>query len=87
MTTTNHKRPAVTLTDGALRAAIWKNQGPNGPIFSVTFSRSYKNAEGEYRDSTSFSGANLLKIAKLAERAYSEAAALRERYAIEGAAS
>jgi len=78
MTTTNNK-PALTLTDGALKAAIWRNEKEGGVFYSVTFSRRYKKSDGKYADSSSFSGAELLKIAQLANKAYDQAHALREQ--------
>lgn len=82
MTTTNNKpaqRPAMTVTDGALKAAIWRNESENGAFYSVTFSRSYKNSDGGYADAHSYSGSELLRLSKLADRAYEHAQALREQ--------
>lgn len=78
-----HNKPALTLTDGALKAAIWRNEKEGGAFYSVTFSRSYKKREGEYADAYSYSGSELLRLAKLADRAYSEAHALREQAAMQ----
>ena len=85
MTTQTKNKPAVTLTDGSLKACIWRNERDGKQArYNVTFSQTYKDSDGQYQDRHSFSGANLLKIAKLAERAYSEAQALQERERIEG---
>ena len=84
MTTTTNK-PAATLTDGLLRASIWRNEGKSGAFYSVTFSRLYQPLPGDFAASHSFSGAELLRLAKLAEGAYAEAAALREQAKISGA--
>ena len=59
--TRNPQKPAMTIRDGALKATLWRREGESGPFYSVSFSRSYKKAEGEYADSTSFSGAELLR--------------------------
>jgi len=64
------QRPVDTLRDGAMKAAIWKNESENGAFFAVTFSRTYKNGGGELRDTDSFSGSQLLRLARLAEKAY-----------------
>ncbi len=79
MTTTTKNRPAATLTDGLLKAAIWRNEGESGAYYSVTFSRSFKGKGGRYADTASFSGSDLLRVAKLAERAYDHAQSLREQ--------
>lgn len=70
MTTSNKKRPVETLRDGALKAAIWKNEGDKGAFFNVTFARTYKDAKDNLKDTDSFSGAQLLRLARLAEQAY-----------------
>lgn len=75
------QKPALTIKDGALKATLWKREGESGPFYSVSFSRSYKRADGSFADSTSYSGAELLRLAKLASLAYEEARALREQAA------
>ena len=83
MSTKETNKPALTVTDGALRAAIWRNKSERGDFYSVTFSRRYKRSEGEYANATSFSGAELLRLARLAEIAYQEAQARREQAAMQ----
>jgi hypothetical protein len=51
---TNNK-PAMTLRRGIVKAAIWENMSKNGPFFSTTLSRSYKDHSGNWRNGTSFS--------------------------------
>ena len=63
-------RPVETLRDGALKAAIWKNEGDNGAFFNVTFARTYKDGDGDLQDTDSFSGSQLLRLARLADKAY-----------------
>ena len=63
-------RPVETLRDGAMKAAIWRNESENGAFFNVTFARTYKDDKGELRDTESFSGSQLLRLARLAEKAY-----------------
>ena len=70
MTTETKQRPVETLRDGALKAAIWTNEGQERVFFAVTFTRSYKDADGNYHDTDSFSGAQLLKLSRLAVKAY-----------------
>lgn len=69
-------RPVETLRDGAIKAAIWKNESENGAFHGVTFSRTYKNGSGDLQDTNSFSGTQLLRLARLAEKAYDRAAKL-----------
>ena len=65
-----NNKPYATLRDRAIRATIWKNTGERGDFYSVDFSRTYKDAQDEYRDSSSFSGTDLLKVSRLALKAY-----------------
>jgi len=71
--------PAATLRDGKLKATIWQNESGKGPYFSTTFSRSYRDDEGEYRDTISFSSGDLLRLSELARRAHHQASTLRQR--------
>jgi hypothetical protein len=68
--------PVETLRDGAIKAAIWRNESENGVFFGVTFARTYKNGEGNLQDTDSYSGSQLLRLARLAEKAYDRAAKL-----------
>ena len=83
MTTPTKNKPVRTLRDGLLKASIWRNQSEKGAYYTVTFSRSFKDNRGEFRDSSSFSGAELLRLSKLADLAHTEIAAIREVLAVE----
>ena len=72
-------QPTETLRDGSLKATIWKNEGDKGTFFSVNLSRTYKDDAGNYHDSDSFSGTELLRIAHLATRAYDLMSELRQQ--------
>ena len=84
MTTQNNK-PVNTIRDGALKATIWKNFGEKGNFYSVDFSRTYQDDQGNYHDSHSFSGSELLRIARMANLAYGEIATYRAEDATQGA--
>lgn len=64
------RRPVETLRDGAIKAAIWRNESENGAFFSVTFDRTYTDENGKAQSNDSFSGSQLLRLARLAEKAY-----------------
>lgn len=68
--------PIDTIRDGNIKAAIWQNEGQNGVFFSVSFARTYEKGD-DLKDTNSFSGADLLKIAHLAPKAYDRIAELR----------
>ncbi len=77
MTTTTNK-PIDRLRDGSLKATIWANPHEQGIRYSVELSRTYKDDAGNYQDARSFSGAELLRIAHLAGKAYDRVSALRQ---------
>lgn len=78
--TTNTTRPTATLRDGSIKATIWKNTGEKGDFFSVQLTRTWKDAQGAYHDSDSFTGTELLRVAHLATKAYDELATLRRAH-------
>lgn len=70
------QRPVETLRDGSIKAAIWKNESEKGAFFAVTVSRTYKNGKGDLQDTDGFSGSQLLRLARLADKAYERTAEL-----------
>lgn len=86
MTQETNNRPVDTLRDGALKAAIFENQGEKGPFYSVKITRTYTDSKGDFRDSTSFSGSELLRVAHLAAKAYDRSNELRAAAARQEAA-
>lgn len=78
-------RPVAELRDRAIKAAIWRNDGKNRVFHAVTFSRSYRDQDGTYRDGDSYTGPQLLQLADLARRVYHDVGA-RDRDAYLAAA-
>ena len=71
-------KPVLTLRDGKLSASIWENTGESGKFYSVTFQRVYTDKDsGEVKNSSAFSGAEILQIAQLATKAYNEVGEMR----------
>ena len=50
---TNNK-PVSTLRYGHIKATIWENASKKGLFFSTTFSRSFKDQSGTWRNGASF---------------------------------
>lgn len=70
--TTTRKRPVHEERLGRVRAALWENDSQAaGPRYSVTFSRLYKDAAGQWQDSASFARDDLPLLQKVADRAHS----------------
>lgn len=73
-------KPVETLRDGNLKASIWRNQGESGPYYSTTFARTWRDNQGNYHDSHSFSGTDLLKLQELSRQAYTRTGELRREH-------
>jgi len=76
--------PTDTIRDGAIKATIWKREGDKGAFFSVEISRTYKDGE-TFKDSHSYSGSELLRVSRLAERAYDRVRELKSEQQQEAA--
>ena len=82
-------QPAAKIRDGRLTATIWANEknqpdpesGEIGTFYSVDIVRSYKDASGTWKESSSFTGAELLRVSNLATAAYNEILRLRHEAA------
>ena len=60
-------KPVHEIRIGRIRAALWQNETEGGVRHNVTFSRLYKDDDGQWKDSTSFGHDDLLLLAKLAD--------------------
>ena len=66
-------KPVAVVRIGAVKAAIWPNQTESGVVrHNVTFSRIYKDAEGNWKSTSSFGRDDLLVVAKLADMAHTK---------------
>lgn len=64
------EKPHIIKAGRGIRAKIWSNQGENGQWFNINLVRTYKNDEGELKDSESFSVNDLLYVTWVAAKAY-----------------
>lgn len=76
-TATKANKPVSEIRYGAIKATIWENQHENGNFFSIDIYRIYKDAQGQWQKTTSFSLSDLPKVEKVAEDAYREIYRLR----------
>lgn len=74
----NGTPPANVLRDGDLKASIWENNGKNGPYFTTTFAKTYRDRNNELRDTNVFNNSDLLRISELARQAYGRTNELRQ---------
>ena len=63
------RKPVHKLKDGTIELAVWQNEGDNGPFYTVTHKRSYKQKD-EWKDSDSYGQGDLLALAKLLDLAH-----------------
>lgn len=70
-TTTAKKRPVHKVNIGLVRIAVWENETKNGVMHSATVSRSYRSSDGTWKETASFSGGELLALAKGLDLAHS----------------
>jgi hypothetical protein len=62
-------KPAHKIRSGTgLSVTIWKNDGDNGPFYSVTTARSYKQGD-EWKETNSFHQQDLLELAEMLREA------------------
>ena len=73
----DNKKPAAKITLHPVSAAIWANETEKGVFYSVTFERSYKDDANKWHTSSSFTGNELLLLAKAADQAHSKIHELR----------
>jgi hypothetical protein len=69
--------PASKVSIWPVTGTIWRNEGSKGAFYSATYERSYKDAEGKYKSSDSFSGIDSLVLAKVADLVFMEINKLR----------
>src|SRR5688572_24684386 len=76
-------KPVHTIRHRNIRAAIWKNQSANGPMYNVSVARSYQDEREQWHDTQSFRFDDLLVVAKLMYDAHSYINAQRSKdYAV-----
>ena len=78
------REPAEVIRDGFLKASIWRNESEKGSYYATTFARTYRDEQGNYRDSHSYVGTDLLKLSELARAAYGRTNDLRREDRDEG---
>ena len=64
-------QPVHRIRISRIHGAIWQNSGDNDPWYNVKLSRSYKDANDDWKSTDSFSVDDLLVLAKVANEAHS----------------
>lgn len=63
-------QPVDEVRIGAIKAAIWRNDGENGTRFNVTLQRLYRTEDGQWHSTASFGRDDLLVLMKVADAAH-----------------
>ena len=66
-----NQKPHDEVRIGAVKAAIWQNQAGDRTRYNVSFSKSYRDADGQWKTTQSFGRNDLLVLAKVADQAHS----------------
>ena len=70
-------KPVHTVRHRSIKAAIWKNETSNGPMYNVTVVRSYRDDNGDWKDSQSIGYDDLMNVAALMYEAHAYISSLR----------
>ena len=73
------KAPVETLRESNLQSKVWENEHDKGVNYKTTFSRSYQDQEGQWRQTNSFGEKDLLPLSNLASRSHEAVRKLREQ--------
>ena len=65
-----NQRPTAKVRIGGIKAAIWENKAGERTRYNVTFSKRYRDAEGQWKTTHSFGRNDLLVLAKVADEAH-----------------
>lgn len=57
-------RPVYVARFGSVKASVWLNQTDSGPRHAVTVVKRWRDAEGDWQNTTSFGLSDLLPLAK-----------------------
>ncbi|MGB9069399.1 MAG: hypothetical protein WCC21_12600 [Candidatus Acidiferrales bacterium] len=69
--------PVAKVRVDLINASIWKNQTDKGTFYNVTFESRYRDGEGNWKSSHSYTANDLLALAKAADLAHTKIIELR----------
>ena len=72
-------KPVHTVRHRSIKAAIWKNDTSNGPMYNVSVVRSYRDDNGDWKDSQSIGYDDLMNVAALMYEAHAYISSLRAK--------
>lgn len=72
-------QPVAKHRDGAIETAVWRRDTDKGPVFNTERSRSYQDKDGNWQKTHAIPERDLLKAARLDQKAYESIQAIREQ--------
>lgn len=69
MDTNTKTKPAHSIREADVKATIWLNHGEKGDFYNVTLSRTFKDEEGNPKDTNSFGLYDLTKVEMVVRKA------------------
>lgn len=73
------KRPVEKHRDGALEVAIWKQDSDKRSFYTTERTRAYQDKNGDWKKSHSIPERDLLRAARLDEKAYESIQKIRDQ--------
>jgi hypothetical protein len=69
---TKKHAPVAKVSVGLQTASIWKNESEGRAFYNVTFDRRYRDAQSDWKSTSSYGRDDLLALAKLADLAHTK---------------
>ena len=76
---TGPNQPVAKHRDGAVETAVWRRDTDKGPVFNTERTRSYQDKEGNWQKTHAIPERDLLKAARLDQKAYESIQQLRDQ--------
>ena len=73
------RHPRVRHRDGLVQVAVWEKETNKGPVYNTERTRSYRDEDGKWQKTHSIPERDLLKAARLDQKAYESIARLRQQ--------
>lgn len=74
------QRPDIVLRDGALRSATWLQEGDYELLSSTAYTRSYKDKDGQFQETSRMRQKDHLPLAELIRETRSEISTRNQEY-------
>ena len=75
--------PDFVLRDGNLRSATWRAEGEFGPMYNTRITKTYRDEDGSFRETTTLSAKDLLRVSELARETHHEVLGRQREHALE----